>query len=274
MPKACLKIVAIITLFFSLASAPAQQRTPSQHPAPETRDAAAPGLAHSPNNVTVYLIGDSTMSIKEVRAYPETGWGMPFANFFDATVTVDDRAKNGRSTKTFISEGLWQAVADQMKEGDYVFIQFGHNDEVKEKIGRYTPPEEYKANLIRFVTETRSKKAIPVLLTPVTRRNFDAAGHIQETHEVYSNLVRAIAKDQNVALIDLDQQSQVLLQQYGEENSKLLFNWLEPGENPNYPEGRKDNTHFNELGARRIAELVLAEIRKLHLELADRIVHK
>jgi len=222
-------------------------------------------------NIKVYLIGDSTMSVKDVKAYPETGWGMPFAYFFDSSVTVDNRAKNGRSTKTFISEKLWQPVVDALQEGDYVFIQFGHNDESKAKAERYTAPEEFQANLTRFVTETRNKKAVPILITPVTRRQFDASGRIVEAHEVYSRLVRAIAKADNVPLIDLDQRSQALLQQFGEENSKLLFDWLEPGEHPNYPEGKQDNTHFNELGARKIAELVLEEIKKLHLDLATRI---
>src|SRR3982751_520842 len=84
--------------------------------------------------ITVYLIGDSTMANKEVKAYPETGWGMPFNYFFDSTVVVDNRAKNGRSTRSFIAEGLWQPVVDQIKEGDYVLIQFGHNDEVITKV--------------------------------------------------------------------------------------------------------------------------------------------
>ena len=218
------------------------------------------------------MAGDSTMANKEVKAYPETGWGMPFAYFFDSTVTVVNRAKNGRSTKTFISEGLWKSIYDEASEGDYVFIQFGHNDEVKEKIGSYTTPAEYKANLIKFISETRNKKATPILLTPVTRRRFDSAGHIMETHELYSNLAREVAKQQNVVLIDMDEKSKVLLQQFGAENSKWLFMQLQPGEHPSYPDGRNDNTHFNELGARLMAELVLKEIRELKLELADRIV--
>src|SRR5215213_5113631 len=111
--------------------------------------------------IKIFLAGDSTMSVKEVKAYPETGWGMPFAYFFDSTVTVENRAKNGRSTKTFITEKLWQGIMDNLQEGDYVFIQFGHNDEVKEKTDRYTTPDEYKANLTRFVNETRSKKGNP-----------------------------------------------------------------------------------------------------------------
>ncbi len=222
--------------------------------------------------VTVYLIGDSTMSVKEIKAYPETGWGMPFVHFFDSTVVVDNRAKNGRSSRTFISENRWKPVVDKLKEGDYVFIQFGHNDESKEKADRYTSPEEYKANIVRFISETRSKKGIPVLLTPVGRRKFDSAGKVMQTHEIYSALVRNIAKEQQVAFIDIDKKSQELYQQFGEENSKLLFLQVAPGEHPNYPKGKQDNTHFNELGARKIAEIVLAEIRTLKLGLADRIV--
>ena len=112
---------------------------------------------------TVYLIGDSTMSIKETKAYPETGWGMPFVYFFDESVTVDNRAKNGRSTKSFLAENLWQPVTGQLKEGDYVFIQFGHNDESVEKKERYSTPEQFTANLELYINQTKEKKAIPVL---------------------------------------------------------------------------------------------------------------
>ena len=223
-----------------------------------------------PSKIKVYLVGDSTMSVKQVKAYPETGWGMPFAAFFDETVTVDNRAQNGRSTKTFLAENRWQPVASDLHEGDYVFIQFGHNDEVPTKAS-YTPEADFAANLKRFVSETRTRKAQPVLLTPAARRKFDAAGKIEETHAAYAELVRAVARETSTPLIDLDRSSQALLQQFGVENSKLLFNHLAPGEHPNYPDGREDNTHFNELGARRMAELVLADIRSLKLGLADRV---
>lgn len=213
------------------------------------------------------------MANKKVSAYPETGWGMPFAYFFDESVEVDNRAQNGRSTKTFIAENLWQPVADQLREGDYVLIQFGHNDEVKTKKS-YATEEEFRSNLMRFISETRSKKATPVLVTPVARRKFDESGKIAGTHDVYSGIVRTVAKEQNTPLIDLDQKSQELLQQFGVENSKLLFLQLQPGEHPNYPEGKDDNTHFSELGARKIAQLVLADIKALRLELADRIVKR
>lgn len=219
----------------------------------------------------VFLAGDSTISIKDTKAYPETGWGMPFVHMFDSTVAIENRAKNGRSTRTFISEGLWDKLIKDVSEGDYVFIQFGHNDESPEKMDRYTSPAQYKINLVRFVEETRMKKAKPVLLTPVSRRKFKDGKQV-ETHEVYSKLVRELAAQLKVPLIDLDRKSQELYQQMGEENSKLLFLQLQPGEHPNYPEGKVDNTHFNELGARKIAQIVLAEVKALKLDLADRIV--
>jgi len=223
-----------------------------------------------PKKINVWLIGDSTMANKETKAYPETGWGMPFAYFFDSTVTVDNRAKNGRSTQSFIDEKLWQPVVDNLNEGDYVLVQFGHNDEVPTK-KTYTTEEQFKNNLIRYVNETRSKKALPVLITPVARRKFDSTGHVVGTHEVYSAIVRSVATQLNVPLIDLDRKSQALLQQYGVETSKLLYNHLQPGEHPNYPDGKIDDTHFSELGARKIAEIVLQEIKSLKLALAEHI---
>jgi lysophospholipase L1-like esterase len=226
-----------------------------------------------PKKIKVYLIGDSTIADKAPKAFPETGWGTPFKTFFDSSVVIDNRAKNGRSTRSFLTENLWQPIADQLQEGDYVFIQFGHNDEVKEKVGHYTTPEEYKKNLVRYITETRSHKANPVLLTPVNRRRFDKEGKVQQTHAEYSPLVREVAQAEKVPFIDLDAKSQALLQQLGEEPSKLLFLQLQPGEHPNYPGGKNDNTHFSELGARKMAQLVLSEIVALRLELADRIVN-
>lgn len=221
--------------------------------------------------IKVYLVGDSTMSIKQISKYPETGWGMPFTNFFDESVTIDNRAQNGRSTKSFFNEGRWKAITDSLKADDYVFIQFGHNDEVKTK-KNHTTEEEFRNNLIRYVNETLKVNAFPVLITPVARRNFDAEGNFQETHQVYSEIVRKVAKELQVPLIDLDKESIALIKEMGMENSKFLFNKLAPGQNPNYPSGMDDNTHFNEYGARRMAELVLAEIRKLNLDLANRIV--
>ena len=222
-------------------------------------------------NISVWLIGDSTIANKEAKAFPETGWGMPFSKMFDNTVTVENRAKNGRSTKSFREEGLWKDVIENVQEGDYVFIQFGHNDEVKEKVGRYTTPGEFKANLAQYVTETRNKKGIPILLTPVARRKFDAAGKVVETHAEYSALVRTVAKELKVPLIDLDKKSQELLQSLGPERSKDLFLHLKPGQYPNYPDGKTDDTHFSEEGAKQIANIVTTEMIGLRLDLVDRI---
>ncbi|MDT3404519.1 rhamnogalacturonan acetylesterase [Mucilaginibacter terrae] len=223
-----------------------------------------------PQKTTVYMIGDSTMSIKEKRYYPETGWGMPFANYFDSTIVIENRAKNGKSTKTFINGG-WASVNEGMKAGDYLIIQFGHNDEVPTKKSA-TTESEFKKNLEMFVAAAKGKKVTPVLITPVARRKFDSTGHILQTHEVYAQIVRNVAKDTKVVLIDLDIQSQQMFQQLGDEKSKMLLNYLEPGQNPNYPKGKEDDTHFSELGARRVAEIVLKNIIELKLGLAEHIV--
>lgn len=229
-------------------------------------------FGHRP--VRVYLIGDSTMCLYPKEERPITGWGMPFADYLDGSVTVDNRARGGRSTRTFLAENRWQPIVDSLHKGDYVFIQFGHNDEAKEPkyADRYTPVADYRNNLVRFIMETRRKKALPVLITPVTRRSFNADGSIQETHLEYSNAVREIGKDYKVPVIDLDERSRELMQRLGPDKSGMLYMQLDTLEHPNYPQGRLDNTHFNEYGARRVAELVLSEINRLHLKLARHIV--
>src|SRR4051812_25347761 len=169
----------------------------------------------------IYLIGDSTVCEYEPDRAPLTGWGMPFAHFFDSTVTVVNRAKGGRSTRTFLSENRWQPIADSLQEGDYVFIQFGHNDEAKEEKykDRYTPVPDYKVNLVKFITETKAKNAFPVLVTPVTRMRFDKEGRVEETHKEYSAAVIEVGNQYHVPVIDLDKMSRELLQQFGPQNA-------------------------------------------------------
>jgi lysophospholipase L1-like esterase len=228
-------------------------------------------LLYKKNHVTVYLIGDSTMAFYRSPKFPIAGWGMPFADFFDSTVTVKNKAEGGESTRTFIEEKLWQPVYDSLRPGDYLLIQFGHNDEVPSKES-YTTEKDYKANLIRFITEARNKRANPVLITPVARRKFDDSGNIQDVHRAYSAIVRNVAHEYKVPLIDLNKKSQQLLQVLGPEKSKSLF--LALGENPYYPKDEEDITHFNTLGARKIAEIVLAGLKALKLEWANRVVNK
>ena len=224
--------------------------------------------------IKIYMIGDSTMCPYPIRQFPINGWGMPFANYFDATVAIDNRAKGGRSTRTFLLENRWQPIVDSLKSGDYVIIQFGHNDESNQPqyADRYTPVPDYKNNLIKFITETRSKNAIPILVTPVSRRNFDKDGNAKATHIEYTKAVFEIGDEYKVPVIDLDKKSRELFQQLGADRSKLLFMELDSAEHPNYPVGRHDNTHFNEYGARLMAEIVLNDIKEKHLPLADRIV--
>jgi lysophospholipase L1-like esterase len=213
--------------------------------------------------VTIYLAGDSTMAAKLPEKRPETGWGeMLGQHFKEGSVRIENRALNGRSTKTFISEGRWQAIVGDLKKGDYVFIQFGHNDSSKDKGERYTPPADYRANLIRFIIEVRLKGGSPVLMTPVMRRRFDKDGKFYDTHGEYPDFVRAVSKEQKVPMIDMQRKSEAVIVGYGVEDSRKLFLHLKAGENPNYPNGVEDNTHFSPLGAEQIAGLAVAGIRE------------
>jgi lysophospholipase L1-like esterase len=207
------------------------------------------------------------MAQKLSEKRPETGWGEALPKFFkEDKVRVENHAQNGRSTRTFIAEKRWQAIIEKLKEGDYVFIQFGHNDE-KENTDRYASPEDYRRNLMKFIAEVREKKAIPVLLTPAMRRRFDQDGHFFDTHGEYPDIVRSVAADNKVALLDMHRQSEKLIVRYGVEGSKKLFLQLAPGENPNYPQGIEDNTHFSPLGADLMASLVVEAIREQQLGL-------
>jgi len=219
--------------------------------------------------VTIFLAGDSTMAAKLPDKRPETGWGeMLGGHFKDGAVRVENRAMNGRSTKTFISEGRWQKIIDDLRKGDFVFVQFGHNDESKDKGERYTPPEDYKKNLVRFVEEVRAKGGNPVLMTPVMRRRFDKDGKFYDTHGEYPGIVRDVAKELKAPLIDMHRSSEVVIVKYGVEGSKKLFLQLKPGENANYPNGIEDNTHFSPLGAEEMAQLVVDGIRANKLKLS------
>lgn len=224
------------------------------------------GFAGDP--IVVYLAGDSTCAAKLAEKRPETGWGEMMQQYFDpAKVRIENHAQNGRSTKTFISEGRWQVIVDKLKKGDFVFVQFGHNDESKEKGERYTPPDAYRANLIRFIVDVRAKKANIVLLTPVIRRKFDNDGNFVDTHGEYPDIVRVVAKEYEVPLIDMHRKSETVIKKYGVEGSRQFFLQLAPGENVNYPKGIEDNTHFRPAGAEEMARLVVEGIREDRLKL-------
>ena len=219
------------------------------------------GFTIQPRKMRIFLVGDSTMSEKQVKAYPEAGWGMMFSKFIDTSNTVIyNVAQNGRSTRTFMEEGRWKSVVDSLQKGDIVLIQFGHNDEVQTK-PQSTTEKVFQENLAKYIKDAKDKKAIPVLITPAARRSFTPDGKLEDTHKVYSELVRKVAKKKKVNLVELDRKSQELLISFGPENSKWLFNHLKPAQHPNHPEGKEDNTHFSELGARKMAEIVYAELK-------------
>ncbi|MBP5306790.1 MAG: rhamnogalacturonan acetylesterase [Paludibacteraceae bacterium] len=205
--------------------------------------------------VRIFMAGDSTMADKEKRAYPETGWGQVLPSYFDENTVIENHSRNGRSTRTFISEGRWDYMMQRVGKGDYVVIQFGHNDQSKSKADRYTEPAQYKANLKKMVTDVRNKKAIPILCTPVERRKFDKNGNFVDQHGNYPNLVRQVAKEEGVILIDMHHTSMDFLTEAGEEKSATYFLHIGPGESEKYPEGKKDNTHFKPEGAMQMARL-------------------
>ncbi|HEX9933741.1 MAG TPA: GDSL-type esterase/lipase family protein, partial [bacterium] len=218
--------------------------------------------------VTLYLIGDSTMEDKPLEGNPERGWGQLFPFFFDGRVNLANHAKGGRSTKSFFDEGRWKQILDLLCQGDFVFIQFGHNDEKKQDSTRYTDPQTaFRHNLERFVRETREKGASPVLLTPVMRRRFDENGTFFDTHGEYPDVVRRVAVEEGVPLIDLHRMTEKLIVGLGVEGSKRIFLWIEPGQYPACATGLKDDTHFSEYGAEQVARLAAGDIKRQKLPL-------
>lgn len=207
------------------------------------------------------------MADKDIKGgtNPERGWGMMFPNFLDSGVNVINYAKNGRSTKTFIEEGLWEKVLGNLKEGDYVFIQFGHNDSKQSDSVRYAAPwGAYKANLEKFVRETREKGGKPVLLTPVARRWFKSDGLDRDCHGDYPAAMKKVAEELEVPLLDMTRVTLDWLEELGDEASKPYYM---------ISTGKSDNTHTVARGARKLTEMTCDEIRKSLPEIAEHLVH-
>ncbi|MBV6641451.1 MAG: rhamnogalacturonan acetylesterase [Cyclobacteriaceae bacterium] len=224
-------------------------------------------------STNIYMIGDSTMaSYKEDRA-PLTGWGQVMSDYFKKPIRVDNHATSGRSTKSFISEGRWDKVFENLQPDNYVFIQFGHNDAKKDDPRRYADPNGlYKENLIKFVKETRDKGAIPILLTPIARRAFNDDGSIKNTHGDYLKAVNDVSKSLDVIMIDMFKLTSEYVAKLGPDKSKDVYLWVEPNEI--YPEGKEDNTHLSTLGAHQFAKLVLREVINQDIPLKSQIRKK
>lgn len=225
------------------------------------------------DDITVFMIGDSTMANKEdPENNPERGWGMLFHKIFNEKVTISNHAVNGRSTKSFIDEGRWDSVLNQLSPGDYVIIQFGHNDMKIKDPRRYTNAySAYRRNLEKFVNETRSKKAYPIICSSIVRRHFNEEGTLVDTHGPYPFVARIVAKDLDVPFLDLQQKTEDWIISMGPEDSKKYFMNLDPGECDLFPEGRIDNTHLVEKGAYTVSVFAAEELVRLDVPLAKYI---
>lgn len=230
---------------------------------------------------TIFMIGDSTMANKDIsKGQKERGWGMALQCYFDDRIRIDNHAVNGRSSRSFINEKRWEKVLSLIKPGDYVIIQFGHNDEKKGEDRHTDPGSTFDYNLSKFVRETREKGGIPILMNAVVRRNFakkevkndddealrkttfaDGAktvegDQLKDTHGLYAVAPRDVAKRMNVFFVDANKITHELEQGLGVEESKKLHMWFRPGEEPSVPDGRQDNTHYNVYGAHVVAKLL------------------
>lgn len=230
------------------------------------------GLKFVPEKITVYIIGDSTAANKSPKAFPETGWGTELGPLFNDKVKVDNRAMNGRSTKSFINEKRWESVLSTLKEGDYVLIEFGHNDEKVDKPTVGTSLNEFKSNLVKFVRETREKKAFPVLMTPIVRRNFKS-GVLTDTHGAYPDVVRKLADSLRVPFVDMLKKTEKMVGSLGDLPSKKLYLHVDSG-HVNYPSGKKDDTHLSPDGAKAYANLAAEGMKENKLGIAKFLLKK
>ena len=246
--------------------------------------------------VTIFMIGDSTMANKSLNGgNRERGWGHVLGGFFSEEVHVDNHAVNGRSSKSFIDEGRWAVVLDKIKPGDYVFIQFGHNDEKADSARHTEPGTTFDDNLRRFVKATREKGGIPVLFNSIVRRSFGHNEHavaeddmrkdmskdmmaeegnvLVDTHGKYLDSPRRVAEELEVPFVDMNKITHDLVEGLGAEASKKLFMWIPEGVCAACPKGRADNTHLNVYGARTIAGLTVDVIAEKVPALAPYVRH-
>lgn len=227
----------------------------------------------------ILMAGDSTMADKPLfksgkdtitgvvfeEINRERGWGQLLPEMINEKGKVLNYARNGRSTRTFIEGGLWTELIRNTSRGDFVIIQFGHNDGVITKKS-YTNPAQFRLNFVALVNEVKAKGAHPILCTPVARRRFDETGVLQPTHGEYPDIIRSVASQEKVPLIDMEKLTSLWLQKAGVDGSSVYFHKLPPGVSKLYPNGLDDNTHFNEQGAREVAQMFINEIQKQKIE--------
>lgn len=217
---------------------------------------------------TLFLIGDSTCSDYSASSYPRTGWGTTISNYFDNNIVAfDNRALSGRSSKSFYDEGSWSGVLYSIKSGDFLIIQFGHNDEKTTDPLRYTIPyTTYQEYLKKYIDEARAKGAYPILATSIYRNYWNGDGvTMNDSHGDYPPAMRALATEENVPLVDAHLLSKTLFESLGKDYcTNQVFMNIAIGEYPtNYPDGRSDNTHLRENGANKISKEIADELSLL-----------
>lgn len=219
---------------------------------------------------TIHLIGDSTMANKcLLNNNPERGWGQVLHEFFHPEVCIFNHARDGRSSKSFVWEGLWDAARAAMLPGDWLVIQFGHNDQKTDRPLLCTEPHgDYLRYLSRFVREADDAGAFPVFATSIHRRRFNHEGMLVDTLGEHPAAMRHLARQFDVPLLDLHEQTGVLLQSLGPAASKRLFLHFSPGQHPGWPDGRCDDTHLSLVGARMVANLFAQSLRDYPWEIA------
>lgn len=228
--------------------------TPSATPVPPAKALTDEQRAKLPP-LTIYLAGDSTVAQFGTDQTPGSGWGAKIVDYFDnRKVTIENKAVGGASTKSFMP--LWMGMRNDFIKGDYVLIQFGHNDE-GQNLGVACDIETYKTNLTQFVTEARQHGATPILVTSPERNAFRENGEFYYTHGGYPAAMKQVATDLKVPLIDLSEKTASLFIKLGKDETQKLFLYLKPGESPNYPNGSTDNTHFIDHGAHVLAGLIV-----------------
>lgn len=180
---------------------------------------------------------------------------------FTKDIKVENHAKNGRSSKSFLDEGRWKEVYNKLKPGDYVFIQFGHNDEKSDTSLHTEANSTFRMNLTRYINDTRQRGATPILFTSIVRRSFQPNGRLKDTHGAYVSEVRKLSKELDIVCIDLNEATRKVVENQGEEASKELYMWVNPSHYSNHVEERKDNTHLNAKGASLVARIAVDSLK-------------
>lgn len=222
--------------------------------------------------MTIYVCGDSTAATYSPEQAPIHGWGQLLEDFIPG-VKVENVARGGRSTKSFLSEGRLQEIERIWKSGDILLIQFTHND-TSDLVWRHTDPyTSFLNNLSIFVDTARLAGVVPVLMTPICRRYFQD-GILLPTHDDYPDAIRVLAAQRNVPLIDLYAMSYAHVSALGDEGSRPLYMHVAPGIYPDYPDGSKDDTHTQRAGAETYARMTAEELHRLGIMNEDKLEGK